>query len=205
LAQREIEPPNFQGFWSLFRERAMRLARVESADDAVYDELLDKLQEIEPGLFIEFSASQPECELIITADGDRELFPAARAAVAQAPRLEGWTVQALKPRLGMPATAAWERVTVKIDDVVFEPLHADDSDQGLRMYVSGLEPADVDAAHNALLRALDHASGEERFALGVQFTEVLPMLANFDREVHIPLCDLEQFMAWRDRRRERDT
>jgi hypothetical protein len=205
LAQREIEPPNFQGFWSLFRERAMRLARVESADDAVYDELLDKLQEIEPGLFIEFSASQPECELIITADGDRELFPAARAAVAQAPRLEGWTVQALKPRLGMPATAAWEGVTVKIDDVVFEPLHADDSDQGLRMYVSGLEPADVDAAHNALLRALDHALGEERFALGVQFTEVLPMPANFDREVHIPLCDLEQFMDWRDRRRERDT
>lgn len=196
--------PDFQGFWSLFRERAMQLARVESANAAVYDELLDRLQEVEPGLFIEFSASQPECELIITADGDRKLFPAARAAVAQAPRLDGWTVQALKPRLGMPATAAWEGVTVKIDEVVFEPLQADDSDQGLRMYVPGLEPADIGAAHNALLRALDHALGEERFALGVQFTEVLPMPADFDPEVHIPLRDLEQFMDWRDRRRERD-
>jgi hypothetical protein len=197
-------PPDFQGFWSLFRERAVRLARVESADDPVYNELLDKLQEIEPGLFIEFSASQPECELIITADGDRELFPAARTAVAQAPRLDCWTVQALKPRLGMPVTAAWEGVAVKIDEVVFEPLQADDSDQGLRMYVPGLQPADVDAAHNALLRALDHALGEERFALGVQFTEVLPMPANFDPKVHIPLRDLEQFMDWRDRRRERE-
>jgi len=197
-------PPDFQCFWSLFRERATHLARAESADDAVYDELLDKLQEIEPGLFVEFSASQPECQLIVTADGDRDLFPAARAAVAQAPRLEGWTIQALKPRLGMPATAAWEGVTVEIDEVVFEPLQAEDADRGLRMYVPGLEHADVDAAHNALLRALDHALGEERFALGVQFTEVLPMPANFDPEAHIPLRDLEQFMDWRDRRRERD-
>ena len=192
-------PPDFHGFWSLFRERAMLLARVKSADDPVYNELLDKLQEIEPGLSIEFSASQPECELIITADGDRELFAAARAAVAQAPRIECWTVHALKPRLGVPVTAAWEGVKVRIDEVAFEPLQADDSDQGLRMYVPGLQPADVDAVHNALLRALDHALGEERFALGVQFTEVLPMPANFDPNVHIPLRDLEQFMDWRER------
>lgn len=197
--------PDFQGFWSLFRERAMHLARVESADNAVYDELLEKLQEIEPGLFIEFSASQPECELIITADGDRALFAAARAAVAQAPRLDGWTIQALKPRLGMPATAAWEGVTVEIDKVVFEPLQADDSDQGLRIYVPGLAQADVDAVHRALLMALDHALGEERFALGIQFTEVLPMPAGFDPDAHIPLRDLEQFMDWRDRRRQRES
>ena len=197
-------PADFQGFWSLFRQRATQLAGAESADDAVYDELLDKLHEIEPGLFIEFSAGRPECELIITADGDRKLFPAARAAVAQAPRLDGWTIQALKPRLGMPATAAWEGVTVKIDEVVFEPLQADDADQGLRIYVPALDQADVVAAHNALLRALDHALGEERFALGVQFTEVLPMPENFDPEAHIPLRDLERFMDWRDRRRERD-
>ena len=195
--------PDFEAFWSLFRERAMHLARAESADDAVYDELLDKLQEIEPGLFVEFSASQAECELIITADGDQDLFPAARAAVAQAPRIDGWTIQALKPRLGMPATACWEGVTVEIDEVVFEPLQTDDSDQGLRIYVPGLEQADVSAAHNALLRALDHALGEERFALGVRFTEVLPMPENFDPEAHIPLRDLERFMDWKDRRRER--
>lgn len=195
--------PDFQAFWSLFRERAVHLARAESADDAVYDELLDKLQEIEPGLFVEFSASQAECELIITADGDQDLFPAARAAVAQAPRIDGWTIQALKPRLGMPATASWKGVTVEIDEVVFEPLQTDDSDQGLRIYVPALEQADVAAAHNALLRALDHALGEERFALGVQFTEVVPMPENFDPEAHIPLRDLERFMDWRDRRRER--
>ncbi len=196
-------PSDFRAFWSLFRERAADLSRATSADAAVFEELLGKLQEVEPGLFLEFSANQPECELVITADGNRELFPAARAAVAQAPRLAGWTLQALKPRLGMPATAAWEGITVEIDDVVFEPLQSGDDGQGLRMYVTGLEPADVDAAHNALLRALDHALGEERFALGVQFTEVLPTPANFDPEAHIPLRDLERFMDWSDRRRER--
>lgn len=194
---------DFQAFWSLFRERATDLARAESADDAVYDELLEKLQEIEPGLYLEFSAGRPECELIVTADGDQELFPVARAAVAQAPRVDGWSVQALKPRLGMPVTAAWEGFGVKIDEVVFEPLQTDDSGLGLRLYVPRLEPADVQAARGALLKALDHALGEERFARSVRFTEVLPRPASFAPDAHIPLRDLEQFMDWRDRRREK--
>jgi hypothetical protein len=92
---------------------------------------------------------------------------------------------------------------IEIDEGVFEPLRADESDQGLRMYVQGLEQADVEAAHNALLRALDHALGEEWLALGVPFTEVLPMPAIFDSEAPIPLHGLERFMDWRDRRRER--
>ena len=195
-------PPDFQAFWALFRHRAMDLARSKSADDPVYDELLEKLQEVEPGLYLEFSAGQSPCELIVTADGNQELFPVARVAVGQAPRVDGWTIQALKPRLGIPKTVTWNRVTVRIDELVFETLQGDDSSLGLRIFVPGLEPADVDAAHNALLRALDHALGEERLAMSVQGTEVLPMPANFNPEAHIPLRDLEQFMDWRDRRRE---
>jgi len=194
--------PDFRSFWTFFRERAKHLARAKSADNVIYDELLEKLQQIEPGLFIEFSAGRPECELIITADGDRDLFPVARAAVAQAPRVDGWTIHALKPRLGMPATATWEGLTIDIDEIVFEPLQSDDSDQGLRIYVPGIEQADVDAAHNALLRALDHALGEERLALSIQFTEVVPISADFDPDLHIPLRDLERFMDWRDQRRK---
>ena len=102
----------------------------------------------------------------------------------------------------MPATATWEGLTIDIDEIVFEPLQSDDSDQGLRIYVPGIEQADVDAAHNALLRALDHALGEERLALSIQFTEVVPISADFDPDLHIPLRDLERFMDWRDQRRK---
>ena len=194
--------PDFHDFWSAFRQCARRLARAESADEAVYDELLDKLQEIEPGLFIEFSGSEAGCELIITADGDRELFPVARAAVAQAPRVDGWTILALRPRLGMPSTAVWEGVEVDLDEVVFEPLGTADSSLGLRLWVPGLDPADAAAAHNALLRALDHTLGEARFAEGVDGgMEVLAMPADFDAAAQIPLRDLEAFMDWRERRR----
>jgi len=198
-------PLDFNAFWALFRDRAATLARAASADDTVYNELLDKLHEIEPGLYIEFSASRRECELIITADGDRELFPAARTAVAQAPQIDGWTIHALKPRLGMPATVAWEGATrVKLGEVVFEPLQAEDCSPGLRIYVPGLEQIDVESAHNALLRALDHTLGEERFAMGILFTEVVPAPTNFDPDAHIPLRDLEQFLDWKARRRERN-
>ena len=192
--------PDFEAFWSLFRERAMTLARATSANSAVYDELLKKLQEIVPGLSIEFSAGRPDCELIISADGNQKLFPAARAAVAQAPRIDGWTIHALKPQLGMPRTASWEGFRVVIDELFFETIQFADSTLGVRIFVPNLQAANVPAAHHALVRALDHALGEERFALTVVGIEVLPMPADFDPEPRIPLRDLERFMDWRDRR-----
>jgi hypothetical protein len=65
-----------------------------------------------------------------------------------------------------------------------------------------LDPKDADAAHNAVLRALDHALGEEGFAASVQFTEVAPLPANGSPDDYIPLRDLERFIEWRARRRE---
>lgn len=193
--------PDFQPFWSLFRARADEIASIRSADEPVYDALLDQLQAIAPGLYLELSVGPGERELILTAEGQSKLFPVVRAAVAQAPRIEGWTILALKPRIEGMTTARWEGVAVEIDAVVFEPLDADDGELGIRMFVPGLDAGDVDAAHNALLRALDHLLGEERFALGVQFTQVLAAPEDFDPETHVPLRDLERFLDWRDKRR----
>ena len=193
---------DIQAFWSLFRARARELAESESADSAVYDALVGKLQTIDPGLYLEFSTDDAECELIVTADGKQELFSIARAVVAAAPEIEGWTIRALKPRLGLPEVTRWEDLTLKMDDLVFDPLERGGSDLGLRIFVQGLDPKDADAAHHAVLRALDHALGEEAFAASVQFTEVAPLPANDSPDDYTPLRDLERFIEWRARRRE---
>ena len=97
--------------------------------------------------------------------------------VAAAPAIDKWTVRALKPKLGFPKTASWDALVLPIDGIVFDPLESG-SELGLRMFVPGLEASDVDDAHNALLRALDHGLGEERLADAVQFTEVRPLPAD---------------------------
>jgi hypothetical protein len=194
-----------RAFWPLFRATASDLAASESADSAAYDLLLAGLQKVDAGLSLEFSApDQGACELIVTADGDPDLFPIARAVVAAAPEVEGWTIRALKPRLGLPETARWGDLTVNIDTMVFEPLENDESQLGLRIFVPGLDPEDADAAHNAVLRALDHALGEERFAVSVHHTEVVPLPVDASADDYIPISDLENFIEWRERRRGGD-
>jgi hypothetical protein len=185
-------------FWKLFQQYAGELASYKSADNPVYLALLDQLHKIDPELYLEFCSNPGACELVITADGDRSLFPIARAVVSAAPVTMGWTIRALKPQIGCPEMVNWDDVTLRFADVVFYPLEADGSNElGLRIYVPGIAEKDLDIAHNALLRALDHILGEERFAEEVRYTEVLPLPANAESKQFIALAELDKFIRWR--------
>lgn len=187
-------------YWRLFVELAPRLAELTSAEDPIYDRLQEQLHHVDPGLFIELSAVSDERELVITADGNPELFALADEVVAAAPRLQGWTILALKPRLGFPESVTWEGVSVNIADVVFDPITPEDSDElVLQLFVPGISEQEVDSAHNALLRALDHALGEREFAASVQYTEVIPL--NGSGDDYIPLLKLEEFLKWHNKQR----
>jgi hypothetical protein len=185
-------------FWNLFRQRAADLAASGSADSPAFDELLGHLHRIDPGLYLEFCVNTGDCELIVTADGDRSLFSLSRAVVVAAPMIEGWTIRALKPQIGCPETTQCEGLTLRLADITFDPLEREGtSELGLRIFVPGIEEKDIDAAHNALLRALDHILGEEKFAEAVQYIEVLPLPENVAREQFISISDLDAFIRWR--------
>jgi len=183
-------------FWQLFERRHEALAKISSADDPVYDELLGQLQQIDEGLFFEFSTSPGDCELIITAEGDSDLFDLVDSIVEAAPATEGWTFFALKPKLGFPETVQWEGYTVNIAEVRFESLSDPETGEfGLRLLVPGLSDEQAEDAHNALLRALDHALGERAFADTIQFTDVAPLETATGK--NIALTELEHFIEWR--------
>ena len=189
-----------RGFWAYFRDHQAGLAAVTSADTPEYDGMLEALQEIDPGLYFEFSTQGSEREFIVTAEGQRELFPLVDRIVEAAPDIDGWRFLALKPKLGFPVTTRWETFTLTLAGVAFDPLENSKGDLGLRLYVPDLRPEDAKDAHNALLRAIDHGLGERLFAEKVGHTEVAPMPSN--PEKFIPLADLEAYIAWRDRRRQ---
>lgn len=189
-------------FWELFRLRAAELARASSADDPVYDELLEALRRVDEGLYLEFSTSGQPRELIITADGKAPLFGVARALVAQAPAVPGWAFFALKPRLGFPQRTTWEGLELSIADLWFEPLERPGSAElGLRIFVPHISDEHVDDAHSAVLRALEHGLGEEAFATEVQHVEVRSFGGHAPDEAWIALASLEEFIAWRKRQR----
>jgi hypothetical protein len=186
-------------FWLLFERRCDALRDAQAADHPAYNELIVQLKRIHPGLWIEFSAEPGDRHFIITADGDKSLFKLVEAVVAAAPEKSDWQILALKPKLGFPQTTKWEGLTIRIEDVVFDPLAKNGAPEiGLRLYVPGIAHDDVDDAHNALLRVLDHGLGEKRFAEAVQYTEVSPLADAAEK--YIPLTQLERYLDWRDRR-----
>jgi hypothetical protein len=187
-------------FWQVFLDHEGDLAKASSADEPVYDLILHQLQNIDQGLFFEFSTNLETYEFIITAEGKVSLFPLVEYIVDNAPDTGRWLLKALKPKLGFPITTRWEGYTVSICDVVFEPLERKGSrDLGIRLYVPNLSSSRVNDAHNALLRAIDHGLGERKFAESVQFTEVhlLPEGAKIDD--YIPRAELEKYIDWWNR------
>lgn len=186
-------------FWSKFEEHAGELDAADSTDAPVYGELLRYLHKVDAGIYFEFCSAPGARDLIITADGNSALFPLVRNIVDAAPPIDGWTIFALKPKLGLPETTCWENCVVNLSDVVFDPLELDGSGLGLHFFVPGIEAKDFRNAHNAILRALDHGLGEEKFAAAVQYTEVRAMPAGEEVTNYIPIHDLEKFIEWRAR------
>lgn len=188
-------------FWSAFRVEAVALTQEPDSRSAAFDRLLDRLQAIDRGLWLEVGSPEPGAapdapfELIVTADGKRKLFALVHEVVAAAPTVEGWVIRALKPKLGFPVTTRWEGYTLRIADVFFLPLWRGGTDElGLRLLVRGLDPRQSDDAHNAVLRAMDHGIGEERLAETVHYTEVRPLEdEGAGADIH-PLVELDAFI-----------
>lgn len=163
---------SIERFWCTFAVHRADLERIESAESPAYDNLLESLQRIDEGLYLEFCTTPGANELIISAEGDADLFPLVDEVVRQAPAMDDWAVFALKPKIGFPAATRWEGTNVTIGDVLVLPVFRNTGEMGLRLYVHGLTEANKTDIHNALLRALDHGLGERRFAECVESTWV---------------------------------
>ena len=162
-------------FWRDFQEHKFHLARIETADDPIYDQVLASLQRVDPGLWFEFCSSPEENEFIVTAEGEVRLFPLVEEIVREAPEIPDWKIFALKPKRGFPVTTRWEQTQVTIGAVLLLPVFKTTGEMGLKLYAPDVTPSNKDDIHNALLRALDTALGEREFAESVGASWVYPI------------------------------
>jgi hypothetical protein len=182
-------------FWRLFQELRGPMEASEDFDEAIYDELLAALQEIDEGLFLELCLVEGSKELIVTADGQEELFPVADQVIAAAPVLPPWSFLALKPRIGFPLAARWNSVEIQIKDCGFELFRDEESGKFiLNLLAAGFREDQSLDIHNALLRALDHGLGERYFAETISETDL--ELVDFETlsSKGQPLADLYELL-----------
>lgn len=199
----DLDPQQINAFWTWLVSRQADLNTLETPEDPFWDELLARLQALHEGLWFEVSAAgEEERELVITAQGDWELFPLVEAMVAVAPELPGWVPVALKPAMGFEFSIGYRGLELNPDEIWFEPLVDADAPEvlGLRVAVEGFNDEQEEDFANGMLIMLDTALGEKAAATDVDLVEVCEAPEDPDDEGFLPFKELGSYLAWRKSR-----
>jgi hypothetical protein len=190
-------------FWTWFAQHSNDLAQACSDTSPVLDELLQSLHGVHPDLYFEICTNSDPRELIVTAEGRRELFPLADVVVAAAPRIEGWVFTALKPPMGFEFQTRYEGTTFDPRSMWFLPLESQSNPAalGLRVGIPEFVHVQEKSTKNAILVILDTALGERSAASDIQHVEVTALPAKPDEQGYIELTELADYIAWKKRKR----
>lgn len=164
-------------FWKWVAANVEGLKAVKTGHEPVTAQLSEQLEFVEPGLVFELGVGPESFELIISADGKKELFPAVKRLVAAAPKLPGTTVIAFRPRKDIEAFSM-ELGDGKISGRDLWFVASPDLERkglvAVEVFVEGMKSEDDDARKNAAFMLLEAAVGE------------------FDLETKVGLIDIKQ-------------
>lgn len=171
-----VPPTPEQTFWRWFQAHARQVATIHSGKEPIADELAQRLEEFQSGLSYEVSGpdKKGDRELVISADGIRERFPAVQRLVSAAPVIPGWRIVAFRQR---------HPESVKLGDRVITPKdfwirvsNRDDGRVDLTPFAQVTSEADQTELDQALFLMLDSVLGEydtETYVAGLDPVEPL--------------------------------
>jgi hypothetical protein len=148
-------------FWTWFSQKAdeIRTAGAERVREGIAPELGRRLKECHPGLVWEIAADGEEWELCISADGNREAFPAVQEVVEAAPAIPGWSVRAFRQRGKLDVTLEFAGHTLTYDDIWFTADRTG-NELSITLWIKGLTQETDRMLSQAALILLDNALGE---------------------------------------------
>jgi hypothetical protein len=164
-----------QRFWRWFTAHSDRLKAVDPEHDhehSLIAELGRELARVHPGLTWERDVKNSE--LVISADGNRPLFPMVQKLVAAAPSIPGWRIVAFRQRHNAEFTLQYKNYTVRSADVWFRA-EADGMRVGITLFLPHPPEAVKEAIGSAAFLLLDTALGEYDVETKLGFVEWLPL------------------------------
>ncbi len=192
-------------FWEWFtehNEKYLMLDKLETIEEKemLQSDLISKLDEYQKGLFFEIGGrSEGVNTLIITAEGDVELFNAVRSLVEEAPKLKGWEIMALKPPMGTDFKINYEGLQLDPNLIWFLPLKNTEDPETVGLRVGFLD-FDVEKEKfyiSAIYIILDTILGEEIHAENVTYIEVGLLPEAPATQGYIELVKLQDFLDWK--------
>jgi hypothetical protein len=169
-------------FWRWFGANGRRLRAAMYGDDdeareAAAEELRVAVQQVQEGLVLEMGPPPEEGpgDLIVSADGRRELVDAVKDFVASAPALPGWNVIAFRTRMpvGESLSIRLQDEEVSPEDISFRIAEEDGLE--LTLLVRGLTPENRRVRGLGAMLLAEHAIGERDALTLLSGLDVEPM------------------------------
>jgi len=178
-----------QEFWHWFSRHENELFASVPNEEELFDSLGNALQKVCIGLTFELGGSGETRELVISADGDKELFTEVLSLVRAAPALPRWRIIAFRPRGVFPIEIAVGGKTVDSRDVHFSLLD-NGKIAGIRLFIPGYENNDRGWQQLGYL-LLDHALGEYDVEQNLPLIKMYPP-QEATKETRYPLIELPE-------------
>jgi hypothetical protein len=164
-----------ESFWNWFSENSRQLMLVNSGREPILKALIKKLKAVHPGLVYEFGPTgEGQREFIISADGNRHLFPKVIGLVDQAPRIPGWVIIPFRQPKDLDMRIRLGDLQLSPDDIWYTSA-IDGEKIGLRLFIKGYQGATRKAIQQASFIILDAVIGEYDMESKVGFIEWYPI------------------------------
>jgi hypothetical protein len=161
-----------RAFWNWFTDEAPSLWTAPMVD--AMQRIQRELEKQHHGVFAELGSDGGGRLLVLTADGDRSLFPMIQQLFAARPKIKGWKIVAFRQREAKP----FSKISMNnrdLDPAALRYVARQKNDKlDIKLYVPGYTEGDKELGLMAFL-ALDHTVGEYDVETKLGGIEVLPI------------------------------
>ena len=143
-------------FWNWFQTNAAALHAEKNLQE-VMGKINEQIERSYPGIFVEIGEDGAQRTLVISADGDKKLFPVVRQVYAARPNVSRWNIVAFRQRDKEPF--ALEMHGIKLDPKAMKYVAEHEPDKlSITVFVPGF--TETDEMKQGLYMVLDHTIGE---------------------------------------------
>lgn len=178
-------------FWNWFvkkQNRFLFLSDVtESEKDKLMNEFLIELHKFNDNIYFEIGGHKDDekVELIISAEGDLEQFPAVEKLTSYANEYKNWKIIAFKPPMGNGFNLSYGGKVFDPENIIYIPLTAkqDPKAIGINVCYPDFEESEKEIYINGTYLILDTLIGEKSTTLDIDHLDVIKTpenISNFD-------------------------
>ena len=160
-----------QAFWKWFKTNEARLFEFEKDQDKIFAALAEEMHKINAGLTFEFGPNNDGVrEFVISADGNKAMFPFVISLADKAPSMPKWKIIRFRPRREPMREFTFEGKRLLSGQIRFT-IESDGDKAGITLFMEGYEPSQHNTFGSIGFLYLDNCLGEYDVETKVGFVQ----------------------------------